>query len=84
MTLQNIGYILVVLGGGTFIGGGGVVRGFKGHKGLLSEYRAARAARKKPTGDQQFAYYAHLCNVTGLPLLAVGLLLLLLSNTFGI
>jgi len=84
MTLQNLGYALIVLGGGAFLGGGGVVRGFKGHKALVSEYRAARTEGRHPTSDQQFAYYTHLCNIIDLPLFAVGLLLLLLSSVLGI
>ena len=84
MTLQNLGYVLIVLGGGTSLGGGGFVRGFKGHNALVSEYHAARTEGRQPTGDQQLAYYTHLCNIIGLPLLAVGLLLLVLSSVLDI
>jgi hypothetical protein len=83
MTLQNFGYILVVIGGRLFLGGGGGVRGFRGYKVLLNEYWTARAEGKPPTGDQQFAYWTLLCNIIGIPLLVAGLLLLLLSTALA-
>lgn len=85
MSLESIGLVLVGFGVAIVVAGGGAPnRGFRAFSESVSAYRLAKTERRRPTLEEEGAYYSYCAYVVGMCLIVCGVAAYFSSFMFGV